>query len=63
MKPLTSFVYAVLAGAAIAIGGVAFLSCESKVAGAFFFCLGLFTVWHSSAALSAMEAIRVVRTP
>lgn len=36
MKPLTSFVYAVLAGAAIAIGGVAFLSCESKVAGAFF---------------------------
>ena len=44
MKPLTSFVYAVLAGAAIAIGGVAFLSCESKVAGAFFFCVGLFTV-------------------
>ena len=44
MKPLTSFVYAVLAGAAIAIGGVAFLSCESKVAGAFFFCVGLFTM-------------------
>lgn len=45
MKPLTSFVYAVLAGAAIAIGGVAFLSCESKVAGAFFFlCRAVYRV-------------------
>lgn len=44
MKTLTSFVYAVLAGAAIGIGGVAFLSCESTLVGAIFFCVGLFTV-------------------
>lgn len=44
MKTLTTFVYAVLAGAAIAIGGVAFLSCEDRVVGAIFFCVGLFTV-------------------
>ena len=44
MKTLTTFVYAVLAGAAIAIGGVAFLSCEDRVVGAIFLCVGLFTV-------------------
>ena len=33
-----------LAGAAIALGGTAFLSLENKVLGALFFCIGLFSV-------------------
>jgi len=44
MKKLTSFLYSVLAGVCIGIGGVVFLSCENKVTGAIFFCLGLFTI-------------------
>ena len=41
---LRVFVSAVLAGLSIAIGGTAFLSLESKVAGAIFFSAGLFAV-------------------
>lgn len=44
MKKLTDFILAVLAGAAIAIGGTAFLSLENKIAGSLFFCIGLFMV-------------------
>ncbi len=44
MKKLTTFLYAILAGVAIAMGGVAFLTIENKVVGAVFFTLGLFTV-------------------
>ncbi|MDD3346839.1 formate/nitrite transporter family protein [Oscillibacter sp.] len=44
MKQLASFLYSILGGICIAIGGVAFLSCESKVVGAIFFCVGLFTI-------------------
>lgn len=44
MKKAASFLYSVLGGASIGIGGVVFLSCENKVVGALFFCLGLFTI-------------------
>lgn len=44
MKSLKTFLLAVLAGLSISIGGIVFLSCESKVAGAIFFTIGLFTV-------------------
>ena len=39
-----TFISAVLAGASIAFGGVAFLSIDNKVLGALFFTVGLFTV-------------------
>ena len=44
MKKLSSFLYSVLGGVCIGIGGVVFLSCENKVTGALMFCLGLFTI-------------------
>ncbi len=44
MKRLNDLVLAVLAGAAISIGGAVFLSLDSKVLGALFFCVGLFMV-------------------
>lgn len=44
MKRASEFLDAVLAGICIAIGGTVFLSCDNKVAGALFFCLGLFTI-------------------
>ncbi|MGI5936268.1 MAG: formate/nitrite transporter family protein [Oscillospiraceae bacterium] len=44
MKKLVTFLYAVLAGIAISIGGIAYLSIENKVVGAIFFTVGLFTV-------------------
>lgn len=44
MKPFKTLIYAVLAGMCIALGGTAFLSLESKVLGAIFFTIGLFTI-------------------
>jgi len=44
MKTLKTFVYAVLAGISIAIGGTVFLSVENKVIGALFFTVGLVTI-------------------
>lgn len=44
MKTLRTFLNAVLAGIAIAIGGVVFLSCESKFVGASLFAVGLLAV-------------------
>lgn len=44
MKKLVVFVYAVLAGAAISIGGVVNLASDSKAVGAALFSVGLFTV-------------------
>ena len=44
MKTLKTFLLAVLAGMSISIGGMVFLSCESKVVGAILFTIGLFTV-------------------
>ena len=44
MKNIKTFVLGVLAGMSISIGGIVFLSCESKVVGALFFTIGLFTV-------------------
>ena len=41
---LKDFLLAVLAGMCISIGGIAFLACESKVAGSLFFTVGLFTI-------------------
>ena len=44
MKKLNDFLQAVLAGAAISIGGTVFLSLDNKVLGSLFFCVGLFMV-------------------
>ena len=44
MKTFKTFLLAVLAGMSISIGGMVFLSCESKVVGAILFTIGLFTV-------------------
>lgn len=44
MKRLKTFVYGILAGISIAIGGTAFLSVESKALGALLFTVGLFTI-------------------
>ena len=44
MKKLKTFVFAVLAGACIGIGGTVFLSVENRVLGAVLFTVGLFTV-------------------
>ena len=43
-KYVTAFVMAILAGISIAIGGAVYLATESKLAGAIFFSVGLFTV-------------------
>ena len=43
-RAAASFLYSVLGGVCIGIGGTVFLSCENKVAGAVFFCLGLFAI-------------------
>ena len=44
MKKLSLFLYAVLAGMSISIGGIVFLALDSKVLGAVFFSIGLFMV-------------------
>ena len=44
MKTLAHFLYAIMAGAFIAMGGVVFLSLNNKIVGAFMFSLGLFAV-------------------
>ena len=44
MKRVVSFLDAVLAGVCIGVGGTVFLSCDNKVTGAVFFCLGLFAI-------------------
>lgn len=44
MKRLNDFLLAVLAGAAISVGGAVFLALDSRIAGAVFFCVGLFMV-------------------
>ncbi len=44
MERLKTFVFAIIAGAAISIGGAAFLSVDSKVLGSVLFTVGLFTV-------------------
>lgn len=44
MKKLKTFVYAILAGIFISIGGIVFLSLDNKVLGALFFAVGLFGI-------------------
>ena len=44
IKKAASFLYSILGGMCIGIGGVVFLSCDSKVVGSVFFCLGLFAI-------------------
>ena len=44
MKKLADFLYAIMAGAFIAMGGVVFLSLDNKIVGAYMFSLGLFAV-------------------
>ena len=44
MKKIKTFVYSIIGGGSIAIGGAAFLSVESKVVGALFFVVGLFVI-------------------
>ena len=41
---LADFLYAVLAGLAISLGGAVFLAIDNKIIGALFFTVGLFTV-------------------
>lgn len=43
-KFFADFIYAVLAGLAISLGGAVFLALDNKVLGALFFTVGLFTV-------------------
>lgn len=44
MKYIKAFILAILAGVCIAIGGTVFLSLDSKILGALFFTVGLFTI-------------------
>lgn len=44
MEHLKTFVYGILAGVSIALGGTVFLSVENRVVGALLFTVGLFTV-------------------
>lgn len=44
MKKIKTFLYSIIGGASIAIGGASFLSVESKVVGALFFVMGLFVI-------------------
>ncbi len=44
MKKIKTFLYSIIGGTSIAIGGAAFLSVESKVVGALFFVVGLFVI-------------------
>ena len=44
MRRLNVFIYGALAGIAICLGGLVFLSTDSKVVGAVFFTIGMFTV-------------------
>lgn len=44
MKIKTNLINGILAGICIGLGGACFLSCESKVIGAFLFSIGLFTI-------------------
>ncbi len=44
MKRLKTFVYGILAGVSIAIGGTVFLSVENRALGALLFTVGLFAV-------------------
>ena len=44
MRKLSIFIYGILGGMCISIGGAAFLSVESKIAGALFFAVGLFVI-------------------
>lgn len=44
MKYISTFVYAILAGLAISIGGTAFLASDSRAVGAALFSVGLFAV-------------------
>lgn len=41
---MKNFVYSIIGGACISMGGVAFLSVESKLVGALFFVVGLFVI-------------------
>jgi len=44
MKKLSSFVYSILGGLCIGIGGTIYLSLDNRIVGALFFALGLFTI-------------------
>lgn len=44
MKYVKTFLYGVLGGVCIALGGAAFLSSDSKIAGSLFFVIGLFVI-------------------
>lgn len=41
-----TFVYAVLAGICISVGGAVYLACENIIVGAIFFAVGLFTIFN-----------------
>lgn len=63
MKHLVTFVYAVLAGAAISIGGIANLCSDSKAVGAALFSVGLFAVCTLGLALFTGKVCYVFDNP
>ena len=56
-KYINTFVMAILAGVAIAIGGAVYLATENKVVGAVFFSVGLFTVCTKGLSLFTGKAV------
>lgn len=44
MNWIKTFIYGILAGACVALGGTVFLSLDNKIIGALFFTVGLFTI-------------------
>ena len=58
-KYISVFLLAILAGAAIAIGGAIYLATENKVVGAIFFSVGLFTVCTKGLNLFTGKAVYI----
>ena len=58
-KYISTFLLAILAGAAIAIGGAVYLAAENKVVGAVFFSVGLFTVCTKGLNLFTGKAVYI----
>lgn len=56
-KIITTFLFSILAGVAIAMGGAVYLACENKIVGALFFSVGLFTVCTKSLNLFTGKAV------
>lgn len=60
---LKDFLLAVAAGVCIGVGGIAFLSCTDKVAGALFFSVGLFAVVYFGLNLYTGKVCYTLKNP